>query len=137
MDFALAPEDEAFRDELRGWLEVNLPKFLADWGGDEDPGGGRVTGGVERTQERRKDWQRRLNEGRWAAINWPEVLTVTAPLICWLVFVRVTLSLTPLLLELPPMTSGPGTATPAVLERSSGPSRTVVAPVNVFAAPPL
>jgi alkylation response protein AidB-like acyl-CoA dehydrogenase len=71
MDFSHTPEDEAFRDELRGWLEVNLPKFLADWGGDDDPGGGRATGGVERTQERRKDWQRRLNEGRWAAINWP------------------------------------------------------------------
>ena len=26
----------------------------------------------DRTQERRKDWQRRLNEGRWAAINWPK-----------------------------------------------------------------
>ena len=28
--------------------------------------------GVARSQERRKDWQRRLNEGRWAAINWPK-----------------------------------------------------------------
>ena len=41
MNFAYTPEDEAFRDELRGWLDENLPKFLADWGGDEDPGGGR------------------------------------------------------------------------------------------------
>src|SRR5215204_1316 len=75
MDFAYSPEDIAFRDELRAWLEENLPKFLADWGGDEDPGGGRAGGvqsSVSRSQERRKDWQRRLNEGRWAAINWPE-----------------------------------------------------------------
>ena len=72
MDFSHTPEDEAFRDELRSWLDVNLPKFLADWGGDDDPGGGRLpAGNVARTQERRKDWQRRLNEGRWAAINWP------------------------------------------------------------------
>jgi alkylation response protein AidB-like acyl-CoA dehydrogenase len=74
MDFAYEPEDLAFRDELRSWLDENLPKFLADWGGDEDPGGGRQGGtqtGVARTQERRKDWQRRLHEGRWAAINWP------------------------------------------------------------------
>ena len=36
MDFAYTAEDEAFRDELRGWLDEHLPKFLADWGGDED-----------------------------------------------------------------------------------------------------
>jgi alkylation response protein AidB-like acyl-CoA dehydrogenase len=96
MDFAYSPEDIAFRDELRAWLEENLPKFLADWGGDEEipsgavassgsaapvgkaaaaAGGGRAGGAsssVSRSQERRKDWQRRLNEGRWAAINWPE-----------------------------------------------------------------
>src|SRR5260370_20552901 len=71
MDFSYTDADEGFRAELRGWPEVNLPKFLADWGGDDDPGGGRTTGGVERTQERRKDWQRRLNEERWAAINGP------------------------------------------------------------------
>ncbi len=76
MDFAYSPEDIAFRDELRAWLDENLPKFLADWGGDEDlPPGGRAGGtssSVSRSQERRKDWQRRLNEGRWAAINWPK-----------------------------------------------------------------
>ena len=71
MDFAHTPEDEAFRDELRAWLDVNLPKFLADWGGDDDQAGGR-NAGIARTQDRRKDWQRRLNEGRWAAINWPK-----------------------------------------------------------------
>ena len=71
MDFCLHAEDEAFRDELRGWLDEHLPKFLADWGGDDDQSGGR-NAGIARTQERRKDWQRRLNEGRWAAINWPK-----------------------------------------------------------------
>src|SRR4051794_13587433 len=71
MDFSFTPEDEAFRDELRGWLDVNLPKFLVEWDTDDDAGGGQVSG-FDRTQERRKDWQRRLNEGRWAAINWPK-----------------------------------------------------------------
>jgi len=70
VDFADTPEDEAFRDELRGWLDENLPKFLAEFSADDDPGGGQVAG-VARTQERRKAWQRRLHEGRWAAINWP------------------------------------------------------------------
>src|SRR5207244_12756629 len=68
-------------------LHDSLPIFLADWGGDEDlppgavassgsasavgqaaaaAGGGRAGGAsssVSRSQERRKDWQRRLNEG--------------------------------------------------------------------------
>jgi len=71
MDFAYTPEDVAFRDELCGWLDDNLPKFLADWMSDDDPGGGRLAA-VGRTQERRRDWQRRLNDGSWAAINWPK-----------------------------------------------------------------
>ena len=44
MDFAYSPEDIAFRDELRAWLEENLPKFLADWGGDDHWDGGRGPG---------------------------------------------------------------------------------------------
>jgi alkylation response protein AidB-like acyl-CoA dehydrogenase len=71
VDFAYAPEDIAFRDELTSWLDEHLPKFLADWGGDDDPGGPQ-SAGIARTQERRRDWQRRLHEGRWAAINWPK-----------------------------------------------------------------
>ena len=53
------------------WLDENLSKFLADWGGDDDPGGAQ-SAGIKRTQDRRRDWQRRLNEGRWACINWPK-----------------------------------------------------------------
>ncbi len=66
MDFSYTPEDEAFRAELRAWLEANLPEF-------------RETGeivdereGVSRQMARRRAWQRRLNEGGWAAINWPK-----------------------------------------------------------------
>lgn len=66
MDFSLTPEDEAFRDELRAWLDANLPPFLAQ--GEIGSARGE---GLERTMERRKAWQRKLNEGRWAAINWP------------------------------------------------------------------
>ena len=66
MDFALAPEDIAFRDELRAWLDAELPRFLTDWTDDGSP-----TDSFERTQLRRQDWQRRLDDGRWAAVNWP------------------------------------------------------------------
>ena len=38
MDFALAPEDEAFRSELRDWLDEHLPRFLAEWAEEKEPG---------------------------------------------------------------------------------------------------
>ena len=66
MDFSYTEEDEAFRAELRQWLDDNLPDFLSQ--GEIGSGGAE---GLLRTMERRKAWQRRLNEGRWAAINWP------------------------------------------------------------------
>jgi len=65
MDFALRQEDEAFRDELRGWLAEHLPAFAASGEiGDE-------TQPDRRVMARRQAWQRCLHEGRWAAINWP------------------------------------------------------------------
>jgi alkylation response protein AidB-like acyl-CoA dehydrogenase len=72
VDFALAPEDEAFREELRTWLDEHLPKFLAEWGDREQVDGGDAGAhGIMGAMERRRAWQRTLNEGRWAAINWP------------------------------------------------------------------
>ena len=72
MDLRYTEEELAFRDELRAWLDEHLPKFLADWGSDEDAAAAGKASGIERSQERRRDWQRRLHEGRWAAINWPK-----------------------------------------------------------------
>ena len=65
MDFALAPEDEKFRDELRAWLDEHLPPFLeAEALGDD----AQLSG--EASQQRRQKWQRKLHEGGWAAIHW-------------------------------------------------------------------
>jgi alkylation response protein AidB-like acyl-CoA dehydrogenase len=65
VDFAVTPEDEAFRAELTGWLDENLPEFMASGEiGDEAQAD-------RRTMARRQAWQRRLHEGGWAAINWP------------------------------------------------------------------
>ncbi len=66
MDFSYTAEDEAFRSELRSWLDANLPAFNEQ--GEIGSFEGDVT---RRTMARRQAWQRRLNEGRWAAINWP------------------------------------------------------------------
>src|SRR5437016_14561233 len=65
MDFSYTAEDEAFRNELRNWLDDNLPAFLEQ---------GEISDkheNVSRTMARRRAWQKRLNEGGWAAINWP------------------------------------------------------------------
>jgi alkylation response protein AidB-like acyl-CoA dehydrogenase len=66
MDFAYEAEDEAFRTELREWLDANLPDFM-----DQGEIGEEHSDLTVRTMARRQAWQRRLNEGRWAAINWP------------------------------------------------------------------
>lgn len=66
MDFAYAPEDEAFRAELQEWLDVNLADFLA-----QGEIGSEHADETRRTMARRQAWQQRLHEGRWAAINWP------------------------------------------------------------------
>ena len=65
MDFAYSPEDQAFRDELRAWLDENLPEVPRRLGRRRRSSGGgrRRRAASTRTQERRKDWQRRLQRG--------------------------------------------------------------------------
>jgi alkylation response protein AidB-like acyl-CoA dehydrogenase len=66
MDFNFTPEDEAFRQELRSWLEKNAPKGLensdslaeetdddADW-------------------NRRVAWFKKLQQAGWIGIDWPK-----------------------------------------------------------------
>ncbi|WP_077210955.1 acyl-CoA dehydrogenase family protein [Bacillus dakarensis] len=65
MDFSYTAKEEAFRNELRTWLQDNLPEGWLD-GTFEYP---------EEENERAaflRDWQRKLSEGRWAGISWPE-----------------------------------------------------------------
>lgn len=81
VDFSYTAEDEAFRAELVSWLDEHLPAFLAEWAEDEDRATGDSDGaeaaagpaasGIMAAMERRRAWQRKLNEGRWAAISWP------------------------------------------------------------------
>jgi alkylation response protein AidB-like acyl-CoA dehydrogenase len=60
MDLTLSPSEEAFRDELRVWLEANHPGEVP---GDEDDA---------RAFQFRRDWQRKLHEAGWAGISWPK-----------------------------------------------------------------
>ena len=59
MDFDLSREDEAFRDELRGWLSTHTPPDI-DVAATFDEA------------EKLRDWQRTLHGGRWVGIHWPE-----------------------------------------------------------------
>jgi alkylation response protein AidB-like acyl-CoA dehydrogenase len=59
MDLTFSPQETAFRDELRRWLAENPP--------DPRP----TEGGEEAQNAWRRDWQRRLHDGGWAAPHWP------------------------------------------------------------------
>ncbi len=58
MDLTLSPQEQAFRDELRGWLAANHP--------------GREPEGDFAGFEFRRAWQRRLHEAGWAGVSWPQ-----------------------------------------------------------------
>jgi alkylation response protein AidB-like acyl-CoA dehydrogenase len=63
VDLAFTAEEEAFRDEVRSWLDLNLP---AEWRH-------RGVGGFREDDETdlQRQWQRRLNDGGWLKLAWP------------------------------------------------------------------
>lgn len=64
MDFSYSPAEEQFRDEVRVWMEANVPDDLRG-GRDED---------LEPAQrwQRGLDWHQKLHEGGWVGLWWPE-----------------------------------------------------------------
>jgi alkylation response protein AidB-like acyl-CoA dehydrogenase len=58
MDLTLSPSEEAFRDELRAWLEANHP--------------GEPPADEAEAFEFRRRWQAKLHEAGWAGISWPK-----------------------------------------------------------------
>ena len=61
MDFRDTPEQAAFREELRAWLDEHLPEELRGHRG----GGARFDGPEIR------QWSRALHDGGWVGISWP------------------------------------------------------------------
>ncbi len=63
MDLGFTPEEEAFRQEVRTWLDLNLP---AEWRH-------RGVGGYREDDETelQRQWQRRLHDGEWLKLAWP------------------------------------------------------------------
>lgn len=66
MKLSFSSADEAFRQEAAGWLEDNLS---SDFAAVRFRGG---PGDEHSVVEERKAWERRLAEGGWACIGWPE-----------------------------------------------------------------
>ena len=64
MDFRLTAAEQAFRDEVRAWLDAALPRFFAD------PARRAPSTPAERIAAS-KAWQRTLHDGGWAGITWP------------------------------------------------------------------
>ena len=58
VDLTLSPNEQAFRDELRGWLEENHP--------GEEPSGD------EAGFDFRRKWQKQLHAAGYAGLSWPE-----------------------------------------------------------------
>lgn len=64
MDFSYTVKEEAFRQELRSWLEQNLPEGWLE--SQQLPEDEEELGAFLRA------WQKTLSDSRWAAIAWPE-----------------------------------------------------------------
>src|SRR5438309_7955836 len=67
MDFNFSPEDEAFRMELRAWLDANLPRdhhktdFAIEFFADEEG----------ENWDKRVAWHRKMHAAGWVAIQYP------------------------------------------------------------------
>jgi alkylation response protein AidB-like acyl-CoA dehydrogenase len=76
VNLAYTPEQRAFRLEVREWMEANVPR-------ERLPSFDLTREGFEA----HRDWERRLNAGRWGMVTWPEALGGRGlDLIRWLIF---------------------------------------------------
>jgi alkylation response protein AidB-like acyl-CoA dehydrogenase len=66
MDLTYSAEDEAFRAEVRAWLEENLRAEFADLRGRGGPGR------EHEAFEERVAWDRHLAAAGWTCLGWPE-----------------------------------------------------------------
>ena len=64
MDFDYSPQEEAFRQELRTWLDANPPDGY-------DPDTFELIGQEDRFRVK-FDWQKKLHAAGWVGIHWPQ-----------------------------------------------------------------
>ncbi len=75
MDLTYTAEEDAFRQEVRAWLQAHVPQApLKSFDTREG-------------FQQHRTWERTLNEGRWSAVNWPvEYGGRGVTLLQWLIF---------------------------------------------------
>jgi len=66
VDLTWSAEEEAFRRSAREWLVANL----AEW--RDECGGAPASGDTRAGFAQHLRWERRLFDGRWAVVSWPE-----------------------------------------------------------------
>ncbi|NRB39134.1 MAG: acyl-CoA dehydrogenase family protein [Pseudomonadales bacterium] len=75
MDLNFTPEHDAFRAEAREWLAANVPAEPLK------------TYDTEEGFQQHREWEAKMNEGRWGMVTWPtELGGRDADLIQWLIF---------------------------------------------------
>ena len=75
MDLTYTARQQSFREEIRSWLVSNLPEQSLQ-----------SFDTAEGFQQHR-DWEAKLNKGRWGMVTWPEDLGGRGcDLIEWLIF---------------------------------------------------
>lgn len=76
MDLVYTPEQQAFRAEVRAWLDANVPETRLEHFDASREG-----------FEAHRAWERTLNAGRWGMVTWPEAQGGRGlDLIQWLIF---------------------------------------------------
>ncbi len=63
MDLELTPQERQFRDELRAWLQANVPSDWAARRHDES---------MESRFAYLRAWQKKVYEAGWAGVSWPK-----------------------------------------------------------------
>ncbi|MDL5592157.1 acyl-CoA dehydrogenase family protein [Bacillus subtilis] len=75
MDLTYTPAQQAFRAEARAWLTANVPREPLQ------------SFDTEQGFAQHRDWENRLNDGRWGMVTWPvELGGRGCDLIEWLIF---------------------------------------------------
>ncbi|HEY2486210.1 MAG TPA: acyl-CoA dehydrogenase [Candidatus Binataceae bacterium] len=68
MDFRFSAEDEAFRQELRAWLQKNRPAQSSAADDRTDF----MHEGSKDDWQRRLQWHRKMHSGGWVGLSWPK-----------------------------------------------------------------
>jgi len=70
MDFNDSPQEAAFRQEVRAWIDANAPTYLKPY--LERSGFGNTNTGEFNALQEAKKWQRKKADAGWACLAWPK-----------------------------------------------------------------